>query len=160
MLAGNHKSPPRQEPTNLTLGQRREWNRGPISDIFPCIPPSALERVLDLCIDKGFTYDLSESKFNNARRYTSIIVAHVRHQYSDYDRLLQEERLARYDARAATAETVWKVLRQWCPWDESNEALKRCYHASVVRPEHRGNAWDPMDIDEDSDDGGDPMDLD
>lgn len=168
MFANQPKTQTNLDPTTLSKlppdqqrARQREWNRGPISDLFPRIPRQALEPILDLCIDKGFTYDLSQSKFYNARRYTSIIVAHVRHQYSDYDRLLREVGLARYDARAATSEAVWKVMRLWCPWDESNEVLRRCFHATLVRPEHRGNAWDPMDIDEDSDDeGGDPMDLD
>lgn len=100
--------------------RRREWNRGPLEDLFPRIPQVALERVLDICIDKDFTYNLSQSKFWNARRYTSIVVANVRHFYTDYDKLLREERLERYEARRATAQSVWKTLREWCPWDSKS----------------------------------------
>ena len=103
--------------------RRREWNRGPLEDLFPRIPQPALERVLDLCIDKDFTYNLSQSKFWNARRYTSIVVANVRHSYTNYDKLLREEGLERYEARRATADSVWKTLREWCPWDSECRVL-------------------------------------
>lgn len=102
---------------------------------------------------------------------TSFVVAHVRHAYSDYDKLLREERLERYAARKRSGPTVWKVLREWCPWDRSNVVLERAFQVTLVPPEERDPSWDPMDIDEESDgegegpDGGaafddDPMDLD
>nr|POE47402.1 hypothetical protein CFP56_00733 [Quercus suber] len=69
--------------------RRREWNRGPLQDLFPRIPANSLEVVLDTCIAKNFTYNLSNSKLYNARRYTSLVVAHVRHNFSDYDKLLR-----------------------------------------------------------------------
>lgn len=142
--------------------RRREWNRGPLTDLFPRIPTQALDRVLDLCISKPFTYNLSLSKLWNARRYTSIVVAHVRHGYTDYDNLLRDEKVERFEARRRTADRVWKVLRQWCPWDDSNEVLERCFQATLLSPEERNPAdWDPMDIDDDmSDFADDPMDLD
>ena len=142
--------------------RKREWNRGPLSDLFPRIPDSALERILDICIGKGFTYNLSESKRWSARRLTSIVIAHVRHAYSDYDKLLREDRVERFEAREQTSEKVWKVLREWCPWDDSNDVLERCFQATLLRPEERDPDWDPMDIDADSDVeyADDPMDLD
>lgn len=149
-----------EQTPDLQRQRRREWNRGPLQDLFPRIPWAALERVLDACIDKGFFYNLSEAKRWNARRFTSIVVAHVRHNYSNYDRLLREDRLERYDARQKSAPQVWKVLRDWCPWNESNDVLERCFRATLVRPDDRGPDWDPMDIDEDSDYDLDPMDLD
>lgn len=49
----------------------------------------------------------------------------------------------------------------------SNEALQRCFEASIVPPWERDPTWDPMDIDESDDEGqdehdvlADPMDLD
>lgn len=143
--------------------RKREWNRGPLQDLFPRIPSQALERVLDVCIDKGFVYNLSEAKRWNARRYTSIIVAHVRHNYSDYDRLLREDGLERFEARKRSSQQVWKTLRAWCPWDDSNDVLERCFRATLLSPEERAPDWDPMDVDSESDfevDDDDPMDLD
>jgi len=146
--------------------RRREWNRGPLTDFFPRIPTPALERLLDICIDrKDFVYNLSESKRWNARRYTSIVVAHVRHAYTDYDKLLREGKVERYAARHATSERVWKVLREWCPWDDSNDVLEECFRVTLLRPEERDPSWDPMEIDADSDvgddgDDADPMDID
>ena len=145
------------------LQRRREWNRGPLVDLFPRIPSHALERILDICISKNFTYNLSNSRHWNARRYTSIVIAHVRHSHSDYDKLLRgEPRVERFAARERTGSQVWKVLRQWCPWDESNEVLEKCFQATLLRPEERGLEWDPMAIDADSDVEfvEDPMDLD
>ena len=140
--------------------RKREWNRGPISDLFPMIPATALEKILDVCIDKSFTYNLSESKLWNAKRYTSIVIAHVRHNYSDYDQLLREH-VERFAARDQTSPKVWKVLRDWCPWDSSNEVLERCFMATLQRPEERDAEWgDPMDVDSDEDYVDDPMDLD
>lgn len=148
------------------LQRRREWNRNPLQDLFPRIPSHALERILDLCASKGVTYNLSEPKSWSTRRLTSIVIAHVRHAFSDYDKLLREEGKERYEARHATAETVWKILREWCPWDSSNGVLERCFRATLLRSEDRGEDWDPMDVDDESDGdaeewtGGDPMDLD
>ncbi|KAF2162209.1 hypothetical protein M409DRAFT_69149 [Zasmidium cellare ATCC 36951] len=164
--------------SNLTPSEtrlrRREWNRGPLTDLFPLIPSAPLERLLDICIDvKNYTYNLSESKFWNARRLTSIVVAHVRHNYSDYDRLLREERVERYEARRRSGDQVWRKLREWCPWEEANPVLERAWRATLVPPEERDPTWDPMDVDEESDGEGeeeapvggdgvedDPMDLD
>ena len=157
--------------------RRREWNRDPIKDLFPRIPAISLERILDLCIDKNFTYNLSDARRQNARRYTSIVVAHVRHAHTAYDALLRGDgegegglQVERYDARKKTGPQVWKVLREWCPWDDSNDVLEKCFAVTLLRPEERDPSWDPMDIDIDSEDevGGpsyeaedeDPMDLD
>ena len=116
--------------------------------------------MLDICIDKGFTYNLSEAKRWNARRYTSIVVAHVRHAYSDYDKLLREDHVERYEARRQTSKQVWKVLREWCPWDDSNDVLEPCFQLTLLRREERDPGWDPMDIDSESELEDDPMDLD
>lgn len=142
--------------------RKREWSRDPLLDLFPRMPPDALERILDICIDKDFAYNFSEAKRWNARRYTSIVVAHVRHNYSDYDKLLREE-VERYEARRRSSAAVWKVLRLWCPWDDSNDVLRRCFEATLLPPEARDSNWDPMDVDSDSDEADfadDPMDLD
>lgn len=164
----NNIEEPSLEGTDYTSYlRRREWNRGPLTDLFPRIPAPALERILDICVGrKDFVYNLSESKRWNARRMTSIVVAHVRHAYTEYDRLLREERLERYAARQRISTQAWKVLREWCPWDDSNEVLEQCFRVTLLRPEQRDPSWDPMDIDADSDSGGDdheqndPMDLD
>jgi hypothetical protein len=155
--------------------RRRQWNRDPLQDLFPRIPPAALERVLDICINLNFTYNTSESRHWNARRYSSIVVAHVRHFYTDYDKLLSVDREERFAARKRTSGRVWKILREWCPWDEANEVLERSFQATLLRPEERGPEWDPMDIDDErffattnvessnnlvEIDHGDPMDLD
>ncbi|KAK4508321.1 hypothetical protein PRZ48_002059 [Zasmidium cellare] len=169
----------RPDLTNLTPAEtrlrRREWNRGPLTDLFPLIPSTALDRILDICIDvKDYTYNLSESKNWNHRRLTSIVVAHVRHAYSDYDKLLREDKLERYEARRRSGDQVWRVLREWCPWDDSNPVLEQAWRATLVPPEERDPTWDPMDVDEESDGEGevptgvggvvefedDPMDLD
>lgn len=139
--------------------RKREWNRGPLTDLFPRIPNSALERILDICIKKDFTYDLSQAKLWNARRFTAITVAHVRHQYSTYDQLLNEG-VERFEARRQSGPTVWKMLKEWCPWDSSNEALEKCFKATLVPFEQREVEYafvdDPMDIDTESDFGGKP----
>lgn len=135
--------------------RKREWNREPVKDLFPRIPGHSLERILDLCINKNFTYNLSEAKRNNARRYTSIVVAHVRHAHSDYDSLLRDQGMERFEARRRTGDQVWKVLREWCPWDDSNDVLETCFRVTLLRPEERDPSWDPMDIDIDSDEEND-----
>ncbi|KAK0941377.1 hypothetical protein LTR29_007064 [Friedmanniomyces endolithicus] len=165
------QSTPVEDITFEEHQRRRLWNHAPIRDLFPRIPASALERVLDLCIARPFTYNLSQSKIWNARHLTSVVVAHVRHAYSDYDKLLREQQVERFEARHRTAERVWKVLREWCPWDESNEVLERCFRVTLLRPEERQPAdaeWDPMEIDDyeepecvnESDFVGDPMEID
>ncbi|KAH9809505.1 protein of unknown function DUF2293 [Teratosphaeria destructans] len=140
--------------------RKREWNRAPLKDLFPRIPSRSLERILDICICKPFVWNLSMSKHWNARRLTSVVVAHVRHSHTDYDELLRDERLERFEARRRTAGAVWKVLREWCPWDASNEVLEECFQATLLRPEEREPGWDPMELDDESDYVDDPMDLD
>lgn len=142
------------------IQRRREWNRAPLTDLFPRIPSASLERILDICISKEYVYNLSESKIWNARRLTSIVVAHVGHANTDYDMLLREDRVERYEARRRTSQQLWKVLREWCPWDESNEVLQKCFDVTLVPPEQREPGWDPMDLDDESDYVDDPMELD
>ena len=89
------------------------------------------------------------------------MIAHVRHNYSEYDELLRHDRVERFKAREQTSPKVWKKLREWCPWDSSNEVLEKCFKATLQRPEERDAEWgDPMDIDSDEDYTDDPMDLD
>lgn len=152
------------------FNRKREWNREPLKDLFPRIPEQALERILDIAISKNLTYNLSESKRWTARRLTSIVVAHIRHTRTDYDKLLREDHVERYDARKRTGADVWKILKEWCPWDADNDVLEDCFRVTLLRPEEREPEWDPMDIDSDletepeatkmeyADD--DPMDLD
>jgi len=65
------------------------------------------------------------------------------------------------DLRADLFGCCRKVLREWCPWDASNEVLEQCFRVTLLRPEERDPSWDPMDLDADSDCGqDDPMDLD
>lgn len=143
--------------------QRREWNRGPLHDLFPCIELEYLESLLEICLQKSAIYDLSQSKHWNSLRLTSIAVAHCRHACTEYDNLLRAG-VERFEARKQTAQEVWKTLRKWCPWDESNPVLERCWRATVLRPEEREPGWDPMDLDESEGeeeyDAGEPMDLD
>ncbi|KAK4560497.1 hypothetical protein LTR86_005694 [Recurvomyces mirabilis] len=140
--------------------RRREWNRSPLKDLFPRIPGESLETILNKAIDKPFAYNLSESKLWNSRRLTSIVVAHVRHARSDYDKLLAEG-VERFEARDQTKDAVWKVLREWCPWDDSNLCLERCWKATLIRPEEWvAGVWDPMNIDDESEFEDDPMDID
>lgn len=134
----------RNLPLSSQLARKREWNRGPLTDLFPRLPDFILERLLDLIISKGFTYNLSHSKLSNAKRYTAIVIAHCRHAHSDYDQLLLRDRLERFEARRRTAERVWKVLREWSPWERDNEVLERCFRATLVPPEERDESWDPM----------------
>ena len=56
----------------------------------------------------------------------------------------------RFAARRATGDRVWKILREWCPWDEANDQLERCFQVTLVPAEQRGAEWDPMDIDDES----------
>jgi hypothetical protein len=94
------------------IQRRREWNRGPLKDFLPKIPADALERVLDHCISKFATYDLSESKHWNARRFSAIVVAFVRHNYTEYDSILKQG-VEQFEARKRTGPEAWKVLRKW-----------------------------------------------
>lgn len=75
-----------------------------------------------------------------------LVIAHVRHVYTPYDKLLREG-TERFEARRATGEGVWKVLRRWCPWDEGDGVLESCFRVTVTRPEEREPGWDPMDLD-------------
>ena len=148
----------------ITDSQRRSWNEGLFDELFPRLPPATLSKLLDLCLSKNVIYNLSESKHWNSIRITSLTVAHCRHAYSNYDALLQEG-VERFEARKRTADEVWKVLRKWCPWEDSNPVLERCWRNTVLRPEEREPGWDPMDLDESEDEGGEeiggePMDLD
>ncbi|KAL1586921.1 hypothetical protein WHR41_04175 [Cladosporium halotolerans] len=161
-------------PPPPTPSQRRLWNRGPLLDLFPRLPPASLNHILDLALAKNCIYDLSAPKRANAIRLTCLAIAHARHAHSEYDALLRAG-VERFEARERTGEAVWRVLREWCPWDESNVWLEGCWAATVVRPEERGlgweGEWEMMDLDveegwegggggEDDGGGGEPMDLD
>ncbi|GAB7325153.1 hypothetical protein MBLNU13_g09233t1 [Cladosporium sp. NU13] len=148
----------------ITDSQRRSWNSALLDELFPRLPPATSENLLDLCLSKNVIYNLSESKHWNSIRITSLTVAHCRHAYSDYDALLRKG-VERFEARKRTADEVWKVLRKWCPWEDSNPVLERCWRNTVLRPEEREPGWDPMDLDESEGEGeeeygGEPMDLD
>jgi len=40
-------------------------------------------------------------------------------------------------ARKRTEQQVWKVLREWCPWNDWKKVLKGCWLAMLLSPGER-----------------------
>ncbi|KAF2151216.1 hypothetical protein K461DRAFT_228732, partial [Myriangium duriaei CBS 260.36] len=90
-----------------------------IRELFPKIPEESLNEIFETAWQKGATTVGNETDLPLARRVQLATVAHIRHTYTDYDRILQASSWA--DARKAVEPYCLAKLVEWRGEDETND---------------------------------------
>ncbi|ODH49676.1 hypothetical protein GX48_04200 [Paracoccidioides brasiliensis] len=104
--------------------------RDAIKDLFPNIPTKDLNRIIKTAFQKGKRKVGTAVELPLARRVQLAVVAHIRHLYTDYDRLLKVTSFQ--DARAAVEEPCLAKLVQWRGDDENGKTVLEDVFREVI----------------------------
>ena len=118
--------------------------RDAIKDLFPNIPDNDLFQIIKTAFQKGKKRVGTASELPLARRAQLAVVAHIRHCYTPYDKLLRNG--GYHDARGVVEKPTLEKLVAWRGDDENGaKVLEDVFREVVV-----------ISDDEDSDDDYDP----
>ncbi|KAJ5684803.1 uncharacterized protein N7477_001148, partial [Penicillium maclennaniae] len=126
---GNLDHPPQtdSEASQLTINTEA---RDAIKDLFPNIPQSDLFQIIKTAFQKGQQKVGTAPGLPLARRAQLAVVAHIRHLYTDYDRLLKQKSF--HEARAAVEQTTLKKVIQWRGDDENGQTVLEDVFREVI----------------------------
>lgn len=94
-----------------------------IRDLFPKIPDNDLFQIIKTAFQLGTNRVGTAEEIPLVRRAQLAVVAHIRHSYTDYDRLLR--RVAYNDARHAVEEQTLQKLVEWRDADKPGDSAHR-----------------------------------
>ncbi|KAK2790907.1 hypothetical protein FQN52_005352 [Onygenales sp. PD_12] len=120
-----------------------------IKDLFPNIPQKDLNRIIKTAFQKGKRKVGTAVELPLARRVQLAVVAHIRHVYTQYDRLLRITSFQ--DARAAVEEPTLAKLVQWRGDDENGKTvLEDVFREVIVISDDEDDDDDESDFAHDS----------
>jgi hypothetical protein len=103
-----------------TQKEDKEQTRGAVREMFPKIPEADLHAIINHAFEQG-TNRVGNADLPLARRVQLAVVAHIRHVYTEYDRLLKT--VGWSEARATVEPVSLAKLKEWRDeaGDPSNE---------------------------------------
>lgn len=117
--------------------------RDVLRDLFPNIPDNDLNQIIKTAFQKGQRKVGTAVELPLARRAQLAVVAHIRHVYTDYDRLLKTTSF--HEARSIVEEPTLARLVEWRGDDENGKTVLEDVFREVI----------VISDDEDSDTEGD-----
>ncbi|KAL4946196.1 hypothetical protein BDV06DRAFT_182938 [Aspergillus oleicola] len=118
--------------------------RDVLKDLFPNIPDNDLNQIIKTAFQKGQRKVGTAVELPLARRAQLAVVAHIRHIYTNYDRLLKTTSF--HEARATVEQPTLAKLVEWRGDDENGKTVLEDVFREVI----------VISDDEDSDFEGDP----
>ncbi|KAJ5563865.1 hypothetical protein N7513_000107 [Penicillium frequentans] len=104
--------------------------RDAIKDLFPNVPDKDLFQIIKTSFQKGQRKVGTASELPLARRAQLAVVAHVRHLYTDYDRLLKQGSFQ--EARSAVEQPTLAKVVAWRGDDENGETVLEDVFREVI----------------------------
>jgi hypothetical protein len=104
--------------------------RDTIRDLFPNIPDNDLNQIIKTAFQKGQRKVGTANELSLIRRAQLAVVAHIRHIYTEYDRLLRQTHYR--DARNLVEKPTLRKLVQWRGDDESGKQVLEDVFREVV----------------------------
>ncbi|KAJ5160622.1 uncharacterized protein N7482_007626 [Penicillium canariense] len=105
--------------------------RDAIRDLFPNIPDNDLNQIIKTAFQKGQRKVGTASELPLARRAQLAVVAHIRHLYTDYDRLLKQKSF--HEARSEVEQVTLSKVIAWRGDDENGQtALEDVFREVIV----------------------------
>ncbi|PKX94481.1 DUF2293 domain-containing protein [Aspergillus novofumigatus IBT 16806] len=104
--------------------------RDVLRDLFPNIPDNDLNQIIKTAFQKGQRKVGTAVELPLARRAQLAVVAHIRHIYTDYDRLLKTTSF--HEARSAVEEPTLAKLVEWRGDDENGKTVLEDVFREVV----------------------------
>ncbi|KAI9678187.1 MAG: hypothetical protein M1817_006132 [Caeruleum heppii] len=134
-------------------GQLNARAREAVIDLFPKIPVADREQIVSRAFRKGDGKVGTAANLSLQRRVQLATVAHVRHTYTEYDRLLHT--IGWQGARIAVGDASVKKLVEWRGDDDDVEGVEEIFREVIVISDDEED-----DGDESSDDDDDDVSLD
>ncbi|KAJ5951431.1 uncharacterized protein N7479_009844 [Penicillium vulpinum] len=141
-LTSTGKTVPSTFPTNMIENPERADSevsqitlnteaRDALKDLFPNIPDKDLNQIIKTAFQKGQKKVGTATELPLARRAQLAVVAHVRHVYTDYDRLLKTTSF--HEARGVVEHTTLAKVIEWRGDDENGQtALEDVFREVIV----------------------------
>ncbi|KAH1757207.1 hypothetical protein KXW39_007650 [Aspergillus fumigatus] len=104
--------------------------RDVLRDLFPNIPDNDLNQIIKTAFQKGQRKVGTAVELPLARRAQLAVVAHIRHIYTDYDRLLKTTSF--HEARSAVEEPTLAKLVEWRGDDENGKTVLEDVFREVI----------------------------
>ncbi|KAF2658778.1 hypothetical protein K491DRAFT_592509 [Lophiostoma macrostomum CBS 122681] len=108
----------------------REQVQAAVLEVFPKIPDADLTAILDHAFEEGSKRVGNATELTLARRVQLAVGAYIRHQYTDYDKLLKSG-VTWPDARQLAQPASYAKLKEWRDEAESNE-LEETFREIIV----------------------------
>ncbi|KAF7714707.1 Uncharacterized protein PECH_007068 [Penicillium ucsense] len=121
-------SPEKTDVDQITINTEA---RDAIRDLFPNIPDNDLNQIIKTAFQKGQRKVGTASALPLARRAQLAVVAHIRHVYTDYDRLLKQKSF--HEARSEVEHLTLNKVIAWRGDDENGQtALEDVFREVIV----------------------------
>ncbi|CAI7642867.1 unnamed protein product [Penicillium manginii] len=104
--------------------------RDAITDLFPNIPQNDLHQIIKTAFQKGQRKVGTASELPLARRAQLAVVAHIRHLYTDYDKLLKSGSF--HEARSTVEQPTLAKLVAWRGDDENGQKVLEDVFREVI----------------------------
>ncbi|RAH45545.1 DUF2293 domain-containing protein [Aspergillus brunneoviolaceus CBS 621.78] len=104
--------------------------RDVIKDLFPSIPDNDLNQIIKTAFQKGQRKVGTAVELPLARRAQLAVVAHIRHVYTEYDRLLKATSF--HEARSTVEEPTLAKLVEWRGDDENGKIVLEDVFREVI----------------------------
>ncbi|KAE8348402.1 hypothetical protein BDV28DRAFT_93005 [Aspergillus coremiiformis] len=104
--------------------------RDVLKDLFPNIPDNDLNQIIKTAFQKGQRKVGTAVELPLARRAQLAVVAHIRHVYTDYDRLLKTTSF--HEARSIVEEPTLAKLVEWRGDDENGRTILEDVFREVI----------------------------
>ncbi|OQE37889.1 hypothetical protein PENCOP_c009G05312 [Penicillium coprophilum] len=115
------------EVSQITLNTEA---RDALKDLFPNIPDKDLNQIIKTAFQKGQKKVGTATELPLARRAQLAVVAHVRHVYTDYDRLLKTTSF--HEARGVVEHTTLAKVIEWRGDDENGQTVLEDVFREVI----------------------------
>ncbi|CAI7644940.1 unnamed protein product [Penicillium palitans] len=115
------------EVSQITLNTEA---RDALKDLFPNIPEKDLNQIIKTAFQKGQKKVGTATELPLARRAQLAVVAHVRHVYTDYDRLLKTTSF--HEARGVVEHTTLAKVIEWRGDDENGQTVLEDVFREVI----------------------------
>ena len=104
--------------------------RDTIKDLFPNIPDNDMNQIIKTAFQKGKGKVGTAAELTLIRRAQLAVVAHIRHIYTDYDKLIRQTQYR--DARNIVEKPTLRKLVEWRGDDEDGKAALEDIFREVI----------------------------
>lgn len=105
--------------------------RGAILEVFPKVPEADLNAIVDHAFEEGTNRVGNAKELTLARRVQLAVGAYIRHQYTDYDKILKTGG-SWSDARSRAQPLSYAKLREWRDEADNSNELEETFREIIV----------------------------